>query len=147
MGSEMERERLSLTLLPETLAVCRLDAADPVPGWAAGGTGFWSITRGADELSVICPESAVPPGARCERGFRAFRVEGPLPFEAVGILASLAAPLAEAGISLLAISTYDTDYLLVREGQVTDAQRILSQSCDLLPHPTANRTAGSPRIA
>jgi hypothetical protein len=73
------------------------------------------------ELSIICAESAVPEGVRAETGFRAMEVVGPLDFSAIGILASLAAPLAEAGISILAVATFDTDVVLVREGDLEAA--------------------------
>jgi hypothetical protein len=102
----------TLLVLGGTFAVCRLGGAAPVPPWAAGD--FLSITRTAEELSVVCPEGAVPEGVKCERGWRCLRVAGTVPFSAVGTLASLAGPLAEAGVSLFAVSTFDTDYLLVK---------------------------------
>jgi GNAT superfamily N-acetyltransferase len=111
---------LTLTVLNDSLAVCRLGADDPVPTWALAGR-FCSITRTADELSILCRQNAVPEGVRCERGWRCLRVAGVLPFSAVGVLASLAAPLAEAGISLFAVSTFDTDYLLVKAGDLARA--------------------------
>ncbi len=107
---------MRLLTLPGSYAVCRLDPAAPFPAWAgaAPGDALWSVTRTAAELSIVCPDARVPDGVRAERGFDAFVVEGPLDFSAVGILASLTRPLAEAGVSLIAISTFDTDYLLVR---------------------------------
>ncbi len=105
---------LTLTVLPETLAVCRLASDAAVPGWAMAGS-FSSITRTADELSVVCAQSQVPDGVKREGGWRGLKVEGPLDFALTGILASLAAPLAQAGISIFAVSTYDTDYVLVKE--------------------------------
>jgi hypothetical protein len=83
-----------------------------MPSWAAGE--FVSITRTTDELSIVCRASAVPDEVVCERVWVCLRVAGAMPFTAVGVLASLTAPLAEAGISLFAISTFDTDYLLVK---------------------------------
>jgi hypothetical protein len=105
---------VQLTLLPGTYSVCRLapDAPWPAPPIAAG---LFAATRTEGELSLVCPEAMVPPGARAERGFRALRVEGPLDFALTGILAELSGTLAAAGVSLFAISTFDTDYLLVRE--------------------------------
>jgi len=105
---------MRIGILPQRYAVCRLDPHEPIPGWA-DGDGFVSITRTPAELSIVCPESRVPDGVRAERGYRCLGVEGPLPFELTGVAASLTAPLAAAGISLLLIATYDTDYLLVRE--------------------------------
>jgi hypothetical protein len=112
--------RLTLLVLGDTFAVCRLGAAAPVPAWSAAGD-FLSITRTAEELSVVCPERAVPEGAQCERGWRCLRVAGTVPFTAVGTLASLAGPLAEAGVSLFAVSTFDTDYLLVKGDELERA--------------------------
>jgi hypothetical protein len=111
---------LALTLLPDRLAVCRLAPREPVPAWTGDGP-FLSVTRTADELSIVCAAERVPDDVRCERDFRCLAVQGPLDFAATGILASLAAPLAAAGISIFALSTYDTDYLLVREGDLDRA--------------------------
>jgi hypothetical protein len=86
---------------------------------------FYSITRTADELSVICPESTVPPEAVVERGWRALKVEGPLEFSMAGVLADLTGPLAEASISVFALSTYDTDYLLIRNKDIASAVAVL----------------------
>jgi hypothetical protein len=79
-----------------------------------------------DELSVICPEQYIPPDVRCERSWRLLKLEGPFHFAATGALVSVARPLAEAGVSLLAVATYDTDYLLVREEQITLAKTVLT---------------------
>ncbi len=100
--------------------MCRMDRDGGVPAWAMRGD-FSSITRTDDELSIVCPESAVPVGVRAERGWRALRVAGVLDFSLVGVLASLAVPLAGAGINLFAVSTFDTDYLLVREPDLARA--------------------------
>jgi hypothetical protein len=105
--------RLLLNVLPESYAVCRLAAGEPFPAWAAGG--FVSLTRTTDELSVVCRQGLPPEGVRREEGWRLLRVSGPLDFSLIGVLASLLAPLAEAGVGVLAISTFDTDHLLVRE--------------------------------
>jgi hypothetical protein len=105
---------LTLNVLDGPFAVCKLSADEPIPKWAADG-GFVSITRTFDELSICCQEGAVPKDIACERGWRCLRVAGTLPFSAVGILARLTVPLAEAGVGVFAISTFDTDYLLVKE--------------------------------
>jgi hypothetical protein len=104
--------RLRLRIVPDLFAVCRLGPDDAVPPGLTAGP-LLSVTRTADELSIVCAEGLVPQGARCERGWRCLAVEGPLPFSATGILASLAGPLAEANVSIFAVSTFDTDYLLV----------------------------------
>jgi hypothetical protein len=106
---------LTLTLLPGLYAVARLDPETPLPAWADAPGDFSSISRTRDELSIVAPELRVGADVPAERGFAAFRVEGPLPFDAVGILASIAVPIAEAGVSILAVGTFDTDYVLVKE--------------------------------
>lgn len=105
---------LNLIVLDGTFAICRLGADATIPAWATAGQ-FFSITRTADELSIVCRQDAVPEGIVCERGWRSCRVAGTMPFSVVGVLASLTAPLAQAGISVFAVSTFDTDYLLVKE--------------------------------
>ena len=111
---------MTLRLLAGELAVARLDAGDPIPPWAFEGI-VSSITRTGDELSVVCGADAVPSDVRVERGFRCLRVAGPLDFSLTGVLASIAGPLAGARISIFSLSTYDTDYILVRERDVTAA--------------------------
>src|SRR4051794_6196062 len=86
---------------------------------------FFSLTRTPDEISIVAPQECVPDGIKCERGWRALKVEGPLDFSLTGVLVSVCAPLAEAGISVFAISTYETDYVLVREAQWEDAVAVL----------------------
>jgi hypothetical protein len=104
---------LLLTALSDLLAICRLDPGAALPDWAGGGR-FVSITRTPAELSIVCAAHVVPAAIQAERDWRALQVAGPLDFTLTGILAALAQPLAEAGISIFALSTYDTDYLLVR---------------------------------
>lgn len=104
---------LMLSVLPETLAVCRLASHAPIPAWTALGA-LWSITRTPDELSIVCANEGVPDFVQAERDWRALQVAGPLDFALTGILAAIAGPLAEAQISIFALSTYDTDYVLVR---------------------------------
>ena len=112
---------LTLTLLPDVYAICRLESSAAVPAWALGATGFVSITRTGDELSIVCAEASVPDGVQSARGWRCLCVAGPLDFALVGVLASLVAPLAAVGISIFAISTYDTDYLLIRQLDIAAA--------------------------
>jgi hypothetical protein len=106
--------RLKLIPLAGTFAVCRLDPASPLPPWAWSG-GVWSVTRTADELSVVCAADAVPPGVACEPDWRGWRVAGTFDLTgATGVFASLVGPLAEAKVSVFAVSTFDTDYLWVK---------------------------------
>ena len=110
----MEARKLTVTLLPETCAFCRLDPAAPIPSWATDGL-FFSVTRTADELSIFCSEAGVPPDVKASRGWRCLKLEGPFDLSAVGVIATFAGPLAEAGISISVVSTYDTDYLFLQE--------------------------------
>lgn len=117
----MKSPKLSLSVLPRRLAICRLGKDDPIPGWLTKGGEFFSITRTLDELSIVCEESVVPAEVRAEKGWRAFKIEGPLDLSLTGILASLTSPLAAAEISVFAISTSDTDYLLVKSERLEEA--------------------------
>jgi hypothetical protein len=117
---------LALVALPDRLAVARLPAGLPPPGWALAGDGFLALTRTEDEVSIIAPEDAIPPRVEREDGWRALRVDGTLDFALTGVLASLAGPLAEADVPIFAISTYDTDYILVREDDLERAVEALA---------------------
>lgn len=121
---ETERGR-ELDLRPERFAVARLDPHEGLPDWALSSP-FHSLTRTGDELSVVCLQSALPPDLAAERDLRCLAVRGPLCFSETGILQSLADPLARAGVSLFAVSTFDTDYLLVPEGQLPRAIEALA---------------------
>ncbi len=114
---------LTLSVLPETLAICRLEREAGVPIWTT--SSFVSITRTSDELSIVCDERDVPSGVKADRDWRALKIEGPLDLALTGVLASIAVPLAEARINIFAISTFDTDYVLVKADRVTDAIGVL----------------------
>lgn len=111
---------LPLRVLPEPLAIARLPAGADVPTWATRGS-FISIIRTEHELSVVAPAAGVPSHAKAERGWRALHVVGTLDFALTGVLAAITAPLAEAEIPVFALSTYDTDYVLVREAMLETA--------------------------
>ncbi|MBE3575858.1 MAG: ACT domain-containing protein [Firmicutes bacterium] len=117
----------TLSALPGIFAVCRLHKDAGVPNWALQGR-WWSVARTPDELSVVCPLRQVPKGVPCEPGRRCLQVAGPLDFTLTGVLAALATPLAEAGVSLFAVSTYDTDYILVKAADLQRATRALIQA-------------------
>lgn len=120
------KEKLSLTLLAERYSVCRLDPQSPTPVWAQSDPAFCAITRTPAELSIVCPERVVPSDVAAYHGWRALVVHGPLNPTLIGVLAGLTTTLASAAVSVFAISTYDTDYLLVRERdapQAVDALR------------------------
>jgi hypothetical protein len=117
-----------LELLPDTLAVCRLAPDEEVPAWAETSRGFVTISRTRQELSITAIQTSVPTGVRCERDYRAFRVRGPLPLDLIGILAAIADPLAQAGLSIFAISTFDTDYVLVKGRELEAAVAALERA-------------------
>ena len=110
--TDLRAHRLILELLDGEYAVARLDSSAAIPAWALAGETF-SVTRSPEELSVVCRAELVPVDVTVQRGFRALRIQGPLAFSEVGVLDSLAAPLAAAGISIFVVSTYATDYLFV----------------------------------
>ena len=114
---------LCIAILPHRLAVCRLSADAGVPSWVRGA--FTSVTRTAEELSIVCDDDAVPHDVQAERGWRVLKVAGPIPFEITGVAAALVAPLAEARISVFLIATYDTDYLLLKEESFAQAVEVL----------------------
>lgn len=127
----MNRKPLTLSLLEETLAVCRLAPDADLPEWAWKAGALVSLTRTADELSIVCPQAHLPAGVRAERGFRAFKIMGPLDFALTGVLSGLLLPLAAVDVSVFTLSTYDTDYLMVREAQLDRAREALSRVCRL----------------
>jgi hypothetical protein len=114
---------VKLRLLDERLAICRLDPTSPPPAWAVGR--LVSLTRTDHELTVVCASREVPPGIHHEAPYRALQVEGPFDLSETGVLSALSAPLAEAGVPLFAVSTYDTDYLLVPDGDLVRAEAAL----------------------
>jgi uncharacterized protein len=116
---------LNLKILPGRYAVCRLSPNSALPEWAIFGS-LRSVSWTPDETSIVCDESAVPEEVKSEPGWRGFMVEGPLSFGLTGILLMLAEPLAKAGISIFALSTYDTDYVLVKDASFSEAKQILA---------------------
>ena len=116
--------QLTLTILPEPFTIHRLSPESAIPD-ALYRSHFFSITRSDEELSLVCESTLPIPSSVQEPGWRALQVQGPLDFALTGILARLATTLADADISLFALSTYDTDYLLVRENSLDKAVRAL----------------------
>ncbi len=121
---------LTLSVMSLSLTVVRLDPSSAIPLWATEGD-FFSVTKTSDELSVVCPEDKVPQDVKVEKGWRCLKVEGPLDFGLTGILSSLAQPLAEAKISIFAISTFDTDYIMLKKENLQKAIAILSAFCNI----------------
>ena len=160
-SSSFSRMKASLTLTYHStspFAVCRLSNEDPTPDWVVsalrstaprtlqtGGTSFLSITRTREELSIVCPQQFVDitnpnlSSITVERDWAMLKVEGPLDFGLTGILASLAVVLAQASISIFAISTYDTDYILVKQECLADAVSVLRTAGHTLIHEAEER--------
>jgi len=113
-----------LFALDELYAIVRLHPDAGLPDWVEGGH-FWSVTRSDSELSIVCREEDVPPDASAERGWCALEVAGPLDFSLTGVVASLVSPLADAAVPIFVLSTFDTDYLLVREPDLPRAAEAL----------------------
>jgi len=110
--------------LAGSYAISRLAPSTQIPAWADGG-GFVSISRSEDELSVVCQEDRVPSGVRTDGGWSAFKLEGPFAFDETGILLSVIEPLSANGIGIFAVSTFDTDYLLVKTADAPRARALL----------------------
>lgn len=122
---------LKLSLLKNKYVVCRLNKNERIPAWAYKGDVF-SITRTNDELSLVCQQENIEveeldEDILCERNWNIFKVEGPLDFALVGILSNLSCIMKEAGVSIFAISTYDTDYIMVKNEKVNEAIKALKQ--------------------
>jgi hypothetical protein len=117
-------KKLLLSALPERFAICRLGPDERVPDWVFS-TPFCSITRTNEELSLIVPEERVSRSWKVDKGWRCFKVLGPIDLSLTGVLASLSVPLAQAGVTIFVISTHDTDYLLVRGEDFDRAQEVL----------------------
>lgn len=115
---------MKLTLEPSMYAVAQLSAQEPFPNWCRESS-FFSITRTTEELSIVCEEKVLPAEVKAERGWRMFKVAGPLDFSLTGILASIATPLANAKVSLFAISTFNTDYVLIKAADLAAATDVL----------------------
>jgi hypothetical protein len=111
---------LKYRVLAERLAVCQLAPDTPTPSWALEAN-FFCVIRAADELSIVSPEDRVPHGTSAERGWMALQLQGPFPFSMTGVLASFVQPLAEAQIPVFAISTFNTDYVLIKRDDLERA--------------------------
>ncbi|HEX3873849.1 MAG TPA: ACT domain-containing protein [Solirubrobacteraceae bacterium] len=135
----------ALTTLGGRFAVCRLGPDAATPAWATGS--LVSITRTRRELSVVCRAEAVPPGVTAETDWRVLEVAGPLSFAATGIIEAVARPLADRRIPVFVISTYDTDYVLVRDRTLAAATAALRGAGHRVDDEGGARPAGSPTPA
>ena len=127
-----EQTGLALSVLPDRLAVAQLPPGDGLPDWLDWTDPLVGATRSGDELSILCREERVPDGVKAERGWRAFRVEGTVDFTLFGILARIAVPLAQAHVPIFAISTYKTDYVLVKADDLDKAADVLALTCTVM---------------
>jgi hypothetical protein len=121
------KRSFTIRTLADRLAICRLPPHAPLPEWASKES-LWSVTRTTNELSIVCPEESVPSDIQADRGWVPLQVVGPLPLTMTGVLSSLAEPLAQAGISIFAISTFETDIVLVRTAELQKAMNALSSA-------------------
>lgn len=110
----MNAKPLTLVVLSDRYGICRLKPNEPVPAWGLQGE-FSCVTRTTEEISIVCVEAQIPEYAVCERGWRLFKIDAVLDFSLVGIVAGLSAVLAGANIGIFVLSTYNTDYVLVRQ--------------------------------
>ena len=111
---EMIAKQLTLVTLPGRYGICRLEPNEPTPEWGLQGE-FSAVTRTAEEISIVCDEAKIPASVLCERGWRLFKIDAVLDFSLVGIVAGISAALAGANIGIFVLSTYNTDYVLVRQ--------------------------------
>jgi len=114
---------VKLRTLPDSYAVARLHPGAELPEWVDKGP-FRSVTRTDNEVSVVCRDPDVPAGESVDRGWTVLEVMGPLDFSLSGVVASLVVPLAEADLPIFVISTFESDYVLVRSadlGRAADA--------------------------
>lgn len=120
--------QLTLELLEGDFGVCRLSAETPIPSWCQQGD-FYSITKTKDELSIVCLEAYIPSDMQpVEANWRILKIVGPLDFSLIGILSKISQLMAECGISIFALSTYETDYILVKQDKVRQAIEALIAS-------------------
>ncbi len=115
---------MNLQVVPGLYTICRLAPTSPIPE-AIFESVFYSISQSNDELSIVCESHLAPNDCQREGDWRALQVVGPLDFALTGVLASLAQPLAEQRISIFAVSTFDTDYILVKEDCLESAKQAL----------------------
>ena len=127
----MKNQKLRLSILPRKIAVCRFDTNSKIPNWIYE-QDFFSITKTTDELSIVCYEDIVPKNIKAEKDWVSFKVQGPLNFSLTGVLSSLAGPLADENISIFSISTFDTDYLLVKSENFIRSKNVLSTFCEIV---------------
>ena len=127
----MRKRQLQLSLLDEIYGICVFENDIAIPEWAAAAS-FCSITRTQKELTIVCPQHSIPSGCEYDANWRCFWVDGSFDLNQIGVISSLAAPLARAGISIFVVSSYDTDYILVKKEKVNQAIAVLTDGGHLI---------------
>ena len=129
----MGHDKLTLSLLPGEYAVCKLEPERDIPEWITYNT-FWSVTKTQDEMSIVCPQNQVPKDVKAESEWRILEVEGPLDFSMTGVVNCLTKPLTDSKISVFILSTYLTDYLLIRSKDIKTAIEVLRAQGHKIDH-------------
>ena len=111
--------------------ICRLEKGTKFPLWAVTKDYFYSVTETADELSIVCPQNRIPHRVKAEKGWRALKIEGPLDFSLTGVLESILRPLANLKIGVFVHSTYETDYLFIKQNQFNRVKMELKKYFDV----------------
>jgi len=122
----MLEKQLTIEITQSNYGVCRLSKEQAIPKWAMDSP-FFSVTKTLDELSIVCSQNNIPDDIKCEKDWKLLKVLGPLDFSLIGILASISGAIAKKGVSIFAISTFDTDYILVKESSLANAIEALKQ--------------------
>lgn len=118
--------KLSFSVLPENFAIVQLPPNESPPNWVSGD--FYSITRTSDELSIVCDQNLLPEGIKADKDWKALKIQGPLDFSLVGILSDISSTLAKGEVSIFVISTYNTDYILVKSKDLDKAVDLLKSA-------------------
>jgi uncharacterized protein len=124
---------LTLSAMEGRYAIAKFPCDAVIPAWV-NGSGFSSVTRTLEELSVVIAEASIPAGLNASRGWRMFKVHGPFAFDEIGVVAALANPLARVGVGIFVISTFDTDYLLVQQEEIPAAVETLEHAGHKILH-------------
>lgn len=118
--------QLQMSLLKDIFGIYALENSAPIPDWAAKAS-MCSITRTKKELTIVCPQSIIPAESDCDSNWRCFRIDGSFDLNEIGVISCISAPLAEAGISIYVVSTYDTDYFLIKDNAAEKAIAVLTE--------------------
>ena len=123
----MTQRQLRISLLKDKYGICSLPNTAPIPEWALKQS-LVSITRTKKELTIVCPQDVIPSQCKSDLNWRCFRLDGTFDLNQIGVISSISAPLAQNGISIYVISTYDTDYFLVQQENLEQTISALSNS-------------------